>query len=255
MNDEIMQNANLDGATFTLDGQKDICVILVHGFTATTVEVRPLAEYLNQRGFSVVAPLLPGHGTNPDDLNQTTWKEWVDKVEIVHRRCATDYKNVFIGGESMGGVLSLYVAAMNPEITGILLFAPAIMVEKLSFSRYMRFFRKEVKKTNSEENHKSDLFPWQGYKVNPTKAAYQLYLLQQATKKKLKEINQPTIIFQGKYDKTISMEGPILIYNQIQSDKKELILLENSEHCVLLERDFQLLSRKAEEFITDNINF
>jgi carboxylesterase len=249
MNNSLIKNPDLDGCTFSLKGTNGICVILIHGFTATTVEVRPIAEYLNHEGFSVNAPLLPGHGTSPEDLNRQTWKNWVDTVVEIYRQCKIDHEKIFIGGESMGGVITCYLAAMFPEIKGIMLYAPAIKVEKLEYSKYIRFFRKLIPKNNNKEGQEKDLFPWQGYKVNPTRAAYQLYLLQNNTRKILSKINQPAIIFQGKSDKTISTEGPKLIYNNIQSTNKEFVLLENSKHCVLLDKDFKFLARKTNDFL------
>lgn len=249
MKNSLIQNPDLDGSSFSLIGTNGVCVILIHGFTATTVEVRPIAEYLNHEGFNVNAPLLPGHGTSPEDLNQQTWKNWVDTVVEVYRQCKVDHEKIFIGGESMGGVITCYLAAMFPEIKGIMLYAPAIKVEKLGYSKYIRFFKKVIPKNNIKEVQDKDVFPWQGYKVNPTRAAYQLYLLQKNTKKIINKINQPAIIFQGKLDKTISPEGPKLIYNNIHSSYKEFVLLENSEHCVLLDKDFKLLARKTHDFI------
>lgn len=249
MNNSLIMNPDLNGCTFSLNGTNGICVILIHGFTATTVEVRPIAEYLNHEGFSVNAPLLPGHGTSPEDLNRQTWKNWVDTVVEIYRQCKIDHEKIFIGGESMGGVITCYLAALFPEIKGIMLYAPAIKVEKLGYSKYIRFFRKLIPKNNNKEVQEKDVFPWQGYKVNPTRAAYQLYLLQKNTLKILSKINQPVIIFQGKLDKTISQEGPMLIYNNIQSTNKELVLLENSQHCVLLGKDFKYLARKTHDFI------
>jgi carboxylesterase len=243
------QNPDLDGSSFSLKGNNGICVILIHGFTATTVEVRPIAEYLNQNGFSVNAPLLPGHGTSPEDLNRQAWRNWVDSVVEVYNQCRVDHEKIFIGGESMGGVITCYLAAMFPEIKGIMLYAPAIKIEKLGYSKYIRFFKKVIPKKNIKEVQEKDVFPWQGYKVNPTRAAYQLYLLQKNAIINLNKIKQPAIIFQGKSDKTISQEGPKLIYNNIHSTYKEFVLLENSEHCVLLDKDFKFLARKTHDFI------
>lgn len=249
MNNSLIKNPDLDGSTFSLKGTNGICVILVHGFTATTVEVRPIAEYLNHEGYYVKAPLLPGHGTSPEDLNRQTWENWVDTVVDLYRQCKIEHEKIFIGGESMGGVITCYLAAMFPEIKGIMLYAPAIKVENIEYSKYIRFFKKVIPKNNIKEVQEKDVFPWQGYKVNPTRAAYQLYLLQKNTRKILGKINQPAIIFQGKSDKTISSEGPKLIYNSIQSTNKEFVLLENSEHCVLLDEDFKFLARKTHDFI------
>ena len=56
-------------------------VLLLHGFTSSPAEVRPLADYLAAQGYTVASPLLAGHGTSPDDLRGTTWQDWVDSAE------------------------------------------------------------------------------------------------------------------------------------------------------------------------------
>src|SRR5512143_863129 len=50
--------------------------LLIHGFTGTPYEVRPLAEHLAGRGLEVATPVLPGHGQDAAALNRTTWRDW-----------------------------------------------------------------------------------------------------------------------------------------------------------------------------------
>lgn len=255
MKNSIIQNPKLDGNSFHLEGINGICVILIHGFTATTVEVRPIAEFLHAEGYTVAAPLLPGHGTTPEDLNKQKWGNWIDSVSELIRQTKVEYETIFIGGESMGGLITCYLAASVEDIKGIMLYAPALKAYNLGLSKYIRFFKKVIPKKNIEKTpEEEDVFPWQGYKVNPTQAAYQMYLLQKTTTKKLKLIKQPAIIFQGKFDKTISPEGSKLIYNHINSTKKEYIFLENSAHTVLLDKDFKFLARKTSEFLKSTLN-
>ena len=47
-------------------------VLLLHGFTGSPWEVRPLGESLAARGFHVLAPQLPGHGTTPEAMLYVT---------------------------------------------------------------------------------------------------------------------------------------------------------------------------------------
>ena len=63
---------------------KEIGILLVHGFTGSPASMRPWAEYLNQRGYTVKVPLLPGHGTTPEDLNLVKWEEWPAKVCLLY---------------------------------------------------------------------------------------------------------------------------------------------------------------------------
>jgi carboxylesterase len=249
--ENFMQNPTLDGNTFYLSGNKDACVILIHGFTATTVEVRPLAEYLNSHGgFHVHAPLLPGHGTSPVELNKKTWQEWKKSVEIIFLEANKRFEKVYIAGESMGGVLACLIASEFPQIQKVVLYSPAIKVSNLSFSTFIRFFKDYIPKT-SGDNKKSnnEIFPWQGYSVNPTNGAFQLYKLQQVTKRRLNLITQPVLIFQSELDKTISSESAQIIYNSIKSRQKELIRLQNSGHTLILGQEFDFVARKTLAFL------
>ena len=56
MAENFMIHPELDGASFTYQGGKT-GFLLLHGFTATTAEVRPLGERLHAAGYTVSAPL------------------------------------------------------------------------------------------------------------------------------------------------------------------------------------------------------
>ena len=51
-------------------------MLVLHGFTGSPHSMRPLAECLANRGYSVELPLLPGHGTALEDLVPTRWSDW-----------------------------------------------------------------------------------------------------------------------------------------------------------------------------------
>lgn len=247
----LMQNEQLDGGEFFLDNYSDVGIILIHGFTATTVEVKPLAEALAAVGYDVFAPLLPGHNTTPQDLNDKIWQDWIDYVDPFVNQFLSQYKYVFIGGESLGGLISCYLGSKYQQIDGLLLYSPALIVKNLFLSRYIRYFRKYIPKGSSsdDDNPKEGEFPWKGYRVNPSKAAYQLYLLQQEVKKRLKTIHQPVVIFRGALDHTIDPAGIDLIYTHIGSSLKEVFDLLQSGHCLILENEHDFVYKQSIRFI------
>ncbi len=55
-------------------------VLLTHGLSDSPYTMRHLAAFFQQRGFRVMAVLLPGHGTQPGDLLDVTWREWAKTV-------------------------------------------------------------------------------------------------------------------------------------------------------------------------------
>src|SRR5690554_1252829 len=54
--------------------------LLIHGFTGTPSEMRPLGTYLNQQGYTVSGIQLPGHGTKPEDLMRVKWEAWYQEA-------------------------------------------------------------------------------------------------------------------------------------------------------------------------------
>ncbi len=50
----------------------DTGVLLLHGFAGDNEEIKPLRDDLEQRGYIVACPLLPGHGQTKIELSSTT---------------------------------------------------------------------------------------------------------------------------------------------------------------------------------------
>ncbi|MBO9341627.1 MAG: alpha/beta fold hydrolase, partial [Roseiflexus sp.] len=100
-------------------------VLLIHGFGGDPAEVLPLAAALIQDGYSVYAPLLPGHGTLPDAMAGVQWQQWAEAAAhgfaALRQRC----DNVVIVGFSMGGLLALILAAHLP-VARLAVLAPAL---------------------------------------------------------------------------------------------------------------------------------
>lgn len=229
-----MKNPQLNGGDFYLEGNKT-GILLIHGFTATTTEVRLLADKLHHAGFTCAAPLLPGHGTHPDDLNQVTWEMWLEKVKHTYESLLRNCDRVFVIGESMGAILALELSVQHPEIQGLMLFAPAIKVEKLWLSPIISLFKSQIEKTG-----KDDGLPWKGYQVYPVKAAVELLKLQRHCRTILPRINHPTMIFTGEKDQTIAPQSAEIIMKSIQSNLKCHIHLEESPHCIILAQELDL---------------
>ena len=69
-----------DPTPFFLEGGPS-GALLIHGFTGSPPEMRLVGQYLHERGLTVSAPLLPGHGTSADDLNRCRWSDWTGRAQ------------------------------------------------------------------------------------------------------------------------------------------------------------------------------
>jgi carboxylesterase len=228
----IYEHPELDGKTFFLNGNQ-IGVLLIHGFTATTVEVRWLAEFFNNKGLCVSAPLLPGHGTTPEDLNKRRYSEWIGCVESAYYELKNKCSIVIVGGESMGAVLSLYLAEKYPQIKALLLFSPAMKIASLRYSKIFRYFKPIIQKKYYDE-----IMPWQGYNVYPLFAASEFLRLQKLVIQNLRVVQQPIIIFHGAYDRTIDTDSTDVILSSVNSSIKTKQVMLDSGHVILLDKEF-----------------
>jgi carboxylesterase len=227
-----------------------IGVVLVHGFTGSPAAMRPWAEFLNARGYSVRVPLLPGHGTKPEDLNQVHWQAWPATVkrEIVElqKHCS----QVFVAGLSMGGGTTLMVASeLGDQLSGIILVNPMIHVRGVSpslafvISRIVKFGNSvggDIKRKGATE-YSYDKLPYRGI--------YQLLTMLKLTRKSLPEIKVPAQLFHSVDDHTLPVSNTEIIMREIGSSNKSRIELLNSFHVATLDYDNDLIFTNSVTFI------
>ncbi|NLE84523.1 MAG: alpha/beta fold hydrolase [Chloroflexi bacterium] len=243
MRNQYIVKPHLDGSSFQLPGNRTGFVLL-HGFTATTTEVKPLAERLHHEGYTISAPLLPGHDSHPDDLNATAWQDWYGEAKNAYLSLRASSDQVWVGGESMGALLCLLLATEFPEVAGLLLFAPALKVRSLKAAYLAQFFIKYL-----DKSQKSNDQEWKGYNVYPMKGAVQLLKLQKKVRGNLHKVSQPTLVVVSKADQTVPVNTGEEIIGSISSAVKQQIVLQGAPHTMLLGEDNQHIIDQAIEFI------
>lgn len=111
---------------------------MLHGFTGSPHSVRGVAQALAGAGWAVHAPLLPGHGTSPDDIRATAWEDWRQAAETAWAGLCARCDPVVVFGLSMGGTLAAALAADHPEVAGIVVVNPYIDPPAASFQDLLR---------------------------------------------------------------------------------------------------------------------
>ena len=247
-----LRNPHLEGYAFFWKGGAT-GVLLVHGYTATTAEVRPLGRILHAQGYTVAGPLLPGHGTQPEEANRYTWRDWLGVVAEAYQQLAGQCTRVVVGGESTGSVLTLYLASQYAEIAGVLAYASALRLKMRPVDalrlRLMAPFVSAIEKAKPEGD---DI--WQGYQVYPLKGVVQLLRLQKATIRRLGLIRQPLLVVQGRLDPTVDPAVPQLLSGAVSSSLKEVHWMERSAHCVVLDCELERIGEITLRFLDRILN-
>ncbi|QEW19277.1 Thermostable monoacylglycerol lipase [Marinibacterium anthonyi] len=114
------------------DGFKErrtpVSVVYIHGFTATSQEIRPVPDRVAQAlGANLVFTRLAGHGRPGDALGRVTAIDWVeDTAEALAAGRAVGEKVVVIA-TSTGGTLAALAAldpAMSDRVAAMILISP-----------------------------------------------------------------------------------------------------------------------------------
>ena len=86
-------------------------VLLLHGYFGSPADLGELPEALRAAGYTVHAPLSPGHGTTPRALAGTHPDDWRDAALAEFDLLAQEHDTVHVVGFSLGGWLALEIAA------------------------------------------------------------------------------------------------------------------------------------------------
>lgn len=235
---------------FFFEGSEVGCLVS-HGFTGTTQSMRFLGEFLaREGGLTVIGPRLTGHGTRPEDMARATAEDWIRDLEqtmaTLRERCA----KVFVTGLSMGGTLTLYMAAMYPDVfAGAVPINAAVFLENPDFAAlaFMGDAPDTVPGVGSDI--KKPGVTELAYPVVPVPAIRQIYGLMSATRELLPRVTCPTLVFQSKDDHVVTPKNAPYIIDHIGTEDKRLVWLEESYHVATLDNDKELIASEALQFI------
>lgn len=227
-----------------------IGVLLVHGFTGAPPSMRPWGEFFHSKGYTVRVPLLPGHGTKPEDLNEVEWQEWPAKVVYELSELQKTCDTIFLVGLSMGGGTVLNVATThNAAIKGLILVNPWIHLKGITveLSFLVSRFRK-MRASVGNDIKRPGVTEW-GYDATPMQGVYQALKMLRITRKNLASVTIPVQLFHSVEDHTLPVSNTEIILAEIGSKDKTRIELVNSYHVATLDYDQELIFQNSLTFI------
>jgi carboxylesterase len=186
-------------------------------------------------------------------MASATAEDWIrdleNALETLRQRCS----KVFITGLSMGGTLTLYMAAMHAnEFAGALPVNPAVFLNSpdLAGLAFMTGAPAVVPGVGSDI--KQPGMTELAYPVVPVPAIRQLYALMGVTRELLPRVTCPTMVFTSRDDHVVTPENGPYIVEHLGSADKRLVWLENSYHVATLDNDKELIAGEALKFIRAN---
>jgi carboxylesterase len=226
-------------------------VLILHGLAGSPAEIRPLAEYLGRAGLTVAAPLLPGHGTDPEELRKVRYHDWVQAAEAELRRLQAHHPIVHLIGFSMGSIVALHLAAHHGGIATVTTLAsPVKMTDwRQSLVPVLRFF---VRNYPARVSNPEIARQVENYDFYPVSAIHQFLRLKSRVRRLLPRITQPLLIVQGEQDRVIAPDSAETLYREASSAVKQVIMLPKRRHFLALEPGREVLFQQIHAFLTAN---
>lgn len=232
-------------------------VVLVHGYLASPEQVRPFAEFLRDQGFSVYAVRLAAHGTAPDQLAGVRWQQWMDSVlrghALMRRHCDT----VIAGGFSLGGILSLHLAAMRPESVGgvFSINAPMKLADRRApligpLVRAHGFLRRlGLANGHYRLSNEGTESPEINYRTDDLRAVRELRRAVESCRRTLGEVTAPALVIQSDTDPLVVPGSARRLLAGLGSDDKVLIELPFDHHLIVRGEGSQTVFEAVGRFI------
>lgn len=222
--------------------------LVLHGLTGSTQSVAGLAGALEAAGFDVQAPMLPGHGTSPEDLAGCGWSDWLAAAEEAYGRLAAPVVAV---GLSMGGALAAGVTAAHPEVRGLAVVnplvdppAPAFLDTLQAFldagERFLPGIGSDIADPSAKEV---------AYDRLPVAALLSMGRGLHDLRPRLVAIRGPVLILTARHDHVVPAVSSDVLAEAV-SGPVERVWLENSAHVATLDFDREEIERRVVAFAT-----
>ena len=239
---------------FEFPGGGDLGVLLVHGFTGTPSEMRPIARALATHGIGSIGIRLRGHGIHPEAMLACRAADWVEDVEQGLDRLLDTYGRAVVVGLSMGGTLGLNLAARragDPRLAGVVsICAPLVLNDwRLRFLpilgrliKWQAWGRPDIKDASAWGRHV-------GYRRLRARTIGELLALAADTRTRLRSIHQPILIVQAREDHVVPPMNADLIEQGVSSVDREVIMLDDCYHVVTLDFAADRLNDEVVRFV------
>lgn len=209
---------------------KKKALLFIHGFAGGTYDYGELINDLELNGlFDIFSYTMKGHGNLV--INKVTKDDWIKDAEYnIEKLIKYGYKEIYVVGHSMGGVIATYLGSKYKEVKKLVLAAPAF--EFCNFKNNKISFIDSIKLIPSIfKNYTFREMMAKYFKV-PLKTVKEFSYLVNDHYEDVKKINIPILLLWGNKDTTVPFASIKYVYDNVKSKDVELWTIDNINHGI-----------------------
>lgn len=224
-------------------------VLLLHGFTGTSADVRMLGRFLEKKGYTSLAPHYRGHGVPPEQLIQTGPDEWWEDVVAGYNQLKeAGYEEIAVCGLSLGGVFSLKIGVKMPVKGIVTMCAPMSMktTDKMyeGVLKYASEYKRYEGKSKDEIGEEVEVL-----RGKSMPSLSELSTLVDDVRESLPHVEAPLFVVQSRNDEVIDVNSANVIFDNASSEEKQIKWFEKSTHVITLGPEKEQLHEDVYQFL------
>lgn len=206
-------------------------ILMIHGFVGGCYDFNNFQNELQTfKKFDVFTFTLPAH--DKIIVKDVKYKEWLDEAtKQIEFLINNGYKEIYLIGHSMGGVIASYLASIYPQVKKLVLAAPAFRyfyfkdgkVDIKGFNETIKNIPELFKEENTEQVISRIL-------KTPIPTIIEFTKLVNHCQECVNNIHCETLIIHGTDDIIVPTESTEYVYNSIKSKTNILINIKNLNH-------------------------
>jgi carboxylesterase len=246
-------------------------VLLLHGLSSSPIELRYLARYLHNEGFTVCAPLIEGYSAGS---SEQTMEQWVESAAREFDALAARYERVSICGLSIGGALAMRLIRERPSAQSLVLLSLTLAYDGWAIPWY-RFLldwayytplrntyryresepfgvRNEALRKKIARAMQRNSFSEVGPSTISLPALHQALRLARAARKDVAAIENDTLVIHAIDDETSSPRNPRYVIDHIGANFLRTLWLDDSYHMITSDNEREIVARETTLFLRES---
>jgi carboxylesterase len=237
-------------------GSRTHAVLVVHGFGDTPQSVRELAESLHASGYTVVVPLLSGHGRSLAEFGGARAADWIEEVRGEAAALRRHYPHVALVGLSMGAALCSIVAAESDRLDALVLLAPYLSMPA-SVQRVAPLLRASAPVAPFRPSHVGPPSIHDpvarsrglGFGVVSGRLLRELRLVTERARAALPRVTVPTLYIASRHDSRVPTADAARNWTLVRAPQRAIRWLDGSGHIMTVDYEKHTVFEEVEDWL------
>lgn len=231
-------------------------VLLLHGFGDTPQTLALLARRLHKSGYSLYAPLLPGHGRDMESFRRTGASDWIGAAKTAFAGMRSRHERVSIVGLSMGAALAVLVASEQRDIPALVLIAPYLGMPRLlrlAAATHWLWGRFAGEVNSREPRSVRDPLEREknlAYGKVTGRGLFELSKVVTRARQALPRVTAPTLIIQSREDPRCTPGVAEFVLKSLGAEQKKLVWTVSGGHIITVDYGREFVFDETDNWIT-----